>query len=260
MTDNKDKNASAEPATGYKHPPVKTQFRKGQSGSPKGRPKGSRNLVPVLSDVLNQPVTLRNGSKTRQAPKGEALIDKLLNMASKGERQAVDAVINFLGKIERLVEPPQEESKAGVMVVPGVVKSIEEWQQNVAKWHRRKELQDQQWRYDAPNVERKVRFWREWIMRFNGTPNADKAAAEFKAITSSLEYVRNPYITQQRYPSEQEGEAYRRNLARLEEAEQAVRDAENQGLEQQRIAAKALEDAENEFKKPYQPDARPLLN
>ncbi|MGH6801242.1 MAG: hypothetical protein ACRECZ_07505, partial [Methylocella sp.] len=69
-----------------------------------------------------------------------------------------------------------------------------------------------------------------------------------------------PYITRQRYPSEQEGEAYRRNLARLKEAEQAVRDAENQGLEQQRIAAKALEDAEREFKKQYQPDARPLLN
>jgi hypothetical protein len=34
---------------------------------------------------------------------------------------------------------------------------------------------------------------------------------------------------------------------------EAVRDAKNQGPEQQRIAAKALEDAQNEIRKPYSP-------
>jgi len=112
-------------------------------------------------------------------------------MASKGERQAVDAVINLLGKIERLVEQPEERKNVGVMVVPGVAKSIEEWRQAMANWTKRKELQDDKWKYDAPNVRAKVRFYRNAIMLHKGTPRGDKAVAEFKAITSSLEYIRN---------------------------------------------------------------------
>jgi hypothetical protein len=43
---------------GYKHPPVKNQFRKGQSGNPRGRRKGQRNLAAVLAEVLRQTVTV----------------------------------------------------------------------------------------------------------------------------------------------------------------------------------------------------------
>jgi ElaB/YqjD/DUF883 family membrane-anchored ribosome-binding protein len=260
MTDNNDQIAATKPLTGYKHPPAKTRFQKGRSGNPRGRPKESRNLVTVLSEALNQSVTLKQDGKSRQVTKGDALIDVLLNMASKGERRAVDAVINLIGKIERLVEQPQERKNVGVMVVPGVAKSIEEWKQAVANWTKRKELQDDKWRYDRPNVEAKVRFYRNHIMEHKGTPRGDKAAAEFNEITSSLEYIRNPYIKRQSYPSEQEGEEYRRKVRALDEARQALRDAETQGPEQQRTASKALEEAEKDFKEPYQSKPRPLLN
>src|SRR6185312_16890953 len=177
----------------------KNRFQKGRSGNPRGRPKESRNLVTVLSEALNQSVTLKQDGESRQVTKGDALIDVLLNMASKGERRAVDAVINLIGKIERLVEPPEERKNVGVMVVPGVAKSIEEWKQTMANWTKRKELDDDKWRYDAPNVQAKVRFYRNLIMTHKGTPLGDKAVAKFKTITSSLEYIRNPYITRQSY-------------------------------------------------------------
>jgi len=259
MTDNNDQTAATKPLTGYKHPPTKTRFQKGRSGNPRGRPKESRNLVTVLSEALNQSVTLKQDGKSKQVTKGDALIGVLLNMASKGERQAVDAVINLLGKIERLVEPP-ERKNVGVMVVPGVAKSKEEWERAVANWTKRKELQDEQWRYDRPNVEAKVQFYRNLIMTHKGTPLGDKAAAEFNEITRSLEYIRNPYITRQSYPSEQEGEEFRRKVRALQEARQALRDAETEGPEQQHIAAKALEEAEKDFRKPYQSKPRPLVN
>lgn len=260
MTDNHDQIAATKALTGYKHPPTKTRFQKGRSGNPRGRPKESRNVVTVLSEALNQPVTLRQDGKSRQVTKGDAVIGVLLNMASKGERRAVDAVINLLGKIERLVEPPEERKNVGVMVVPGVAKSIEEWKQAVANWTKRKELQDDKWKYGRPNVEAKVRFYRNRIMLHKGTPRGDNATAEFNEITSSLEYIRNPYLTRQSYPSEQEGEEYRRKVRALDEARQALRDAETQGPEQQGTASKALEVAEKEYQKPYQSNPRPPLN
>jgi Family of unknown function (DUF5681) len=48
---------------GYKHPPVKSQFLKRQSGNPRGRRKGQRNLAAVLAEVLRQTVTVKQGVK-----------------------------------------------------------------------------------------------------------------------------------------------------------------------------------------------------
>src|SRR6266850_2735634 len=70
---------------GYKHPPVKNQFRKGQSGNPRGRRKGQRNLAPVLAEVLSQTVTVRQQGKAQRMSKGEALIKILLAMAQRGD-------------------------------------------------------------------------------------------------------------------------------------------------------------------------------
>jgi hypothetical protein len=59
--------------------------------------------------------------------------------------------------------------------------------------------------------------------------------------------------TAQSKRSEQESEEYRPlHKAQLSSLE-AVRAAKNQGPEQQRIAAKALEDAQNEIRNPYSP-------
>ena len=260
MTDNNDVGAATKPQTGYKNPPIKKRFQKGRSGNPRGRPKESRNLVTVLSEALNQSVTLKQDGKSKRVTKGDALIGVLLNMPGKGERQAVAAVINLLGKFERLVEQPEERKNVGVMVVPGVAKSTEEWLQATAKWTKRKELRDEQWKYDVPNMEAKVRLYRNLIMTRKGTPLGDKAAVKFNEITRSLEYVRNPYIKRQLYPSEQEGEDLRRKIRARDEAKQAVRDAETQGPQQQLTAATALEEAEKDLKKPYQSEPRPPLN
>jgi hypothetical protein len=39
---------------GYGKPPVQTRFRKGQSGNPKGRGKGSRNFATVFMAAMSQ--------------------------------------------------------------------------------------------------------------------------------------------------------------------------------------------------------------
>ena len=51
-------------AVGYGRPPIRTRFRPGQSGNPKGRPKGARNAASMARDALERkiPVT-ESGTK-----------------------------------------------------------------------------------------------------------------------------------------------------------------------------------------------------
>jgi Family of unknown function (DUF5681) len=88
---------------GYKRPPVKNRYRKGQSGNPQGGWKGQRNLPAVLAEVLNETVVVKQGNKSERMSKGEALIKMLMSMAHQGDRRAINAMINLTEKIEGLI-------------------------------------------------------------------------------------------------------------------------------------------------------------
>jgi hypothetical protein len=49
---------SSEYQVGYGRPPQHTRFPKGQSGNPKGRPKGSRALASIWLRAMNEKVTI----------------------------------------------------------------------------------------------------------------------------------------------------------------------------------------------------------
>ena len=51
---------------GYKRPPLHTRFRKGQSGNPRGRPRGSKNFSTLLTEALNEPVVVTEDGRRRK--------------------------------------------------------------------------------------------------------------------------------------------------------------------------------------------------
>ena len=81
---------------GYGKPPKRTQFKKGQSGNPKGRPKHTRNLKTDLTKILGQKISVREGDRTSRVSKQEAMLLSLMAKALKGDTRAIGVLVNLV--------------------------------------------------------------------------------------------------------------------------------------------------------------------
>lgn len=93
-----DDNENTQKA-GYKKPPASGRFRKGQSGNPKGRPKG-RHRLPPMEEVMGQTVTIRDGDGVREVTAEVAFLHKVQELALKGNSSAIRAYENLKGTLE----------------------------------------------------------------------------------------------------------------------------------------------------------------
>lgn len=94
---------------GYGKPPAATRFKPGQSGNPKGRPKGSRNFETDLKDELDEKILVREGSRERPMTKQQALFKTLTAKALKGDVAAIRALIDLIVRHVMPRQAPSEE-------------------------------------------------------------------------------------------------------------------------------------------------------
>jgi hypothetical protein len=87
---------------GYKHPPKHSQFKPGQSGNPKGRPKGINNLATDLEEELSESVIIHEGGKQAVTSKQRAMIKAMMSKALKGDTRAANALITLKLGIEHV--------------------------------------------------------------------------------------------------------------------------------------------------------------
>jgi hypothetical protein len=80
---------------GYKKPPAETRFTRGQSGNPKGRPKGAKNLATLLVKVGRERVKVTINGRTRTITKLEAILLQLANKAISGEDRAAKEILHL---------------------------------------------------------------------------------------------------------------------------------------------------------------------
>ena len=99
---------------GYKKPPRHTRFQSGQSGNPRGRQKGLRNLGTDVKRTLETPVKLNDRGKERRVSTQEAALLRLREKALNGDARALDRFLQLAQIFNNLpaIEPPGEKAVA----------------------------------------------------------------------------------------------------------------------------------------------------
>ena len=104
MNGTKDRNYEI----GYGKPPRHTQFRKGQSGNPKGRPRGAKNSATLLNEALDEPVVVTENGRRKTITKKQVIVKQIVNKAAGGDYRAIQLLLlNQIPLLEaRLDEGP----------------------------------------------------------------------------------------------------------------------------------------------------------
>lgn len=87
--------AKGDYAVGYGRPPAETRFQAGQSGNPRGRPRGIKSFAHVFKEKLAQRITVQENGKPRRMRMLEVLIQKLINDAARGNERAMRMVLDL---------------------------------------------------------------------------------------------------------------------------------------------------------------------
>jgi hypothetical protein len=92
MTEANSEDASR---VGYKRPPRHSRFRSGQSGNPRGREKGVRNLRTDVKATLAGSVVLNERGKAKRVSTQEAMLLRLKEKALKGDTRSLEQLIRL---------------------------------------------------------------------------------------------------------------------------------------------------------------------
>ena len=91
----------ADYQVGYRKPPAAHRFRAGQSGNPKGRPRGRKNLGQIFGAIFNGKVDMaeRNG-RVRRITRAEAMLQNVMAKAVSGEPKQVKLVLDMMERFD----------------------------------------------------------------------------------------------------------------------------------------------------------------
>ena len=98
MRNNDDHSHDGE--IGYGRPPKQTQFQKGVSGNPRGRPKGAKNLTTVVNEVLQEKVVITVNGQRKKVTKIKAALMQMANKAASGDLLAMRQLTPLAGAAE----------------------------------------------------------------------------------------------------------------------------------------------------------------
>jgi uncharacterized protein DUF5681 len=97
---------------GYGKPPRHSRFKRGQSGNPRGRAPGAKNLKTLLSEALNELVIVAENGGRRKVTKREAIITQIVNRSATADWRAIKILLDLIREIEDQTDPASPETTA----------------------------------------------------------------------------------------------------------------------------------------------------
>ncbi|MCD2317269.1 DUF5681 domain-containing protein [Sphingomonas sp. IC-11] len=81
---------------GYGKPPTQHRFKRGQSGNPRGRPKGARGFKTLVEEMLSELVTVNVAGRKRKVSVVVAALKRLAQKAvNDGDPRALDRLLGL---------------------------------------------------------------------------------------------------------------------------------------------------------------------
>jgi Family of unknown function (DUF5681) len=94
---------------GYRRPPPSGQFKKGSSGNPKGRPKGSKNFMTLLEQELAQKIVVNENGKKKSVTRMQAMVKRIVAGALQGDQKSLVTLVEILRRTGQF-QPAEPES------------------------------------------------------------------------------------------------------------------------------------------------------
>jgi Family of unknown function (DUF5681) len=119
---------AGDDVVGYGRPPRAHQFRPGQSGNPRGRPKGAKNEATILHELLNRKINIREAGASRKISILEGILLRFTEDALKGNVKTAAFLFNrysAIGAAETESESKHDFSDDDRKVLDAFVRRIE---------------------------------------------------------------------------------------------------------------------------------------
>jgi Family of unknown function (DUF5681) len=141
--------AIPEPASevGYGRPPEATRFRKGTSGNPKGRPRGSLNVATLFIKTLRERVVINENGQRKKVTKLEAALKQLVNKSATGDLRAMRQLVELAREAEAKQNTSGTQSppigELDQEVIDGIVRRFEGTEAQIQEAQEANDVDDQ---------------------------------------------------------------------------------------------------------------------
>lgn len=98
MSDHDESSAPDEASdyeVGYGKPPKHSRFKPGESGNPKGKPRGRRSHKETVRAIFDERIPVQTPKGLKKMTKLEALVHTNMSQALRGDRRASDLVFKI---------------------------------------------------------------------------------------------------------------------------------------------------------------------